>query len=65
LQGLGTVLEVLQNGQGVVPNEKRVDLMKMSQAGGVALGVLQDFQTQSSQLEPLQFQGSLLLSLFL
>jgi hypothetical protein len=51
--------EVVEDWEGVVPDEEGVDFVQVSQAGFVALRLAQDLQTQPHQFFLLQLNGSL------
>lgn len=59
------ILEILEDWQGVVPDEKRIDFVEVAEAGVVALGVSQDLETEGGEFQLLDFNWPLLLSLFL
>lgn len=46
MKGVWPILEILEDRQGVVPDEKRIDFVEVAEAGVVSLGVSQDLKAQ-------------------
>ena len=59
------ILEVLENWEGVVPDEEGVDFVEVAEAGVVALWIPQDLEAQGGQFQLLEFNWPILLSLLL
>ena len=56
-------MEVLENWEGVVPDEEGVDFVEVAEAGVVALWIPQDLEAQGGQFQLLEFNWPILLSL--
>jgi hypothetical protein len=46
LKRVRPILKVLENWEGVVPDEERIDFVEVAETGVVSLGVSQDLEAQ-------------------